>query len=291
MKLISILLPVYNSELFIKKTIDSVLNNTHKAFELIIINDGSEDNSLDIIKSYDDPRIKLYNKSNSGLIETLNYGIRKCKNEIIMRIDSDDIIHSQKIEKQLFMFKKDKVALLGTEGYTINNAGEVDSTINLPSNHDDILKAMMNYNASVIHPSIMVYKNVLQSVGLYSPYMKHAEDYDLFLRISKIGKISNLNEKLIYLRKNENNISHLNAKEQILNTFIAKKYYQDYNYKPISDKIFFKIKNDINENSLNKLYFFIHSKIVENTYLNKSKNYFTIFFMKIIRRLLRVVML
>ena len=65
----------------------------------------------------------------------------------------------------------------------------------------------------------------------------------------------------------------------------------DYNYKPISDKIFFKIKNDINENSLNKLYFFIHSKIVENTYLNKSKNYFTIFFMKIIRRLLRVVML
>jgi len=289
--LISILLPVYNSELFIKKTIDSVLNNTHKAFELIIINDGSEDNSLDIIKSYDDPRIKLYNKSNSGLIETLNYGIRKCKNEIIMRIDSDDIIHSQKIEKQLFMFKKDKVALLGTEGYTINNAGEVDSSINLPSSHDDILKAMMNYNASVIHPSIMVYKNVLESVGLYSPNMKHAEDYDLFLRISKIGKISNLNEKLIYLRKNENNISHLNAKEQILNTFIAKKYYQDYNYKPISDKIFFKIKNEINENSLNKLYFFIHSKIVENTYLNKSKNYFTIFFMKIIRRLLRVVML
>ena len=289
--MISILLPVYNSELFIKNTIDSVLNSTHKAFELIIINDGSEDNSLDIINSYDDPRIKLYNKSNSGLIETLNYGIRKCKNEIIMRIDSDDIIHSQKIEKQLFMFKKDKVALLGTEGYTIDSAGEVDSSINLPSKHDDILKAMMNYNASVIHPSIMVYKNVLESVGLYSPKMKHAEDYDLFLRISKIGKISNLNEKLIYLRKNENNISHLNAKEQILNTFIAKKYYQDYNYKPISDKIFFKIKNDINENSLNKLYFFIHSKIVENTYLNKSKNYFTIFLMKIIRRLLRAVML
>ena len=289
--MISILLPVYNSELFIKNTIDSVLNSTHKAFELIIINDGSEDNSLDIIKSYDDPRIKLYNKSNSGLIETLNYGIKKCKNDIIMRIDSDDIIHSQKIEKQLFRFKKDKVALLGTEGYTINNAGEVDSSINLPSKHDDILKAMMNYNASIIHPSIMVYKNVLESVGLYSPNMKHAEDYDLFLRISKIGKISNLNEKLIYLRKNENNISHLNAKEQILNTFIAKKYYQDYNYKPISDKIFFKIKNDINKNSLNKLYFFIHSKIVENTYLNKSKNYFTIFLMKIIRRLLRAVIL
>ena len=289
--MISILLPVYNSELFIKNTIDSVLNSTHKAFELIIINDGSEDNSLDIIKSYDDPRIKLYNKSNSGLIETLNYGIKKCKNDIIMRIDSDDIIHSQKIEKQLFRFKKDKVALIGTEGYTINNAGEVDSSINLPSKHDDILKAMMNYNASIIHPSIMVYKNVLESVGLYSPNMKHAEDYDLFLRISKIGKISNLNEKLIYLRKNENNISHLNAKEQILNTFIAKKYYQDYNYKPISDKIFFKIKNDINKNSLNKLYFFIHSKIVENTYLNKSKNYFTIFLMKIIRRLLRAVIL
>ena len=287
--MISILLPVYNSELFIKNTIESILNNTYKSFELIIINDGSEDNSLDIIKSYNDPRIKLYNKSNSGLIETLNYGIRKCKNDIIMRIDSDDIIHSQKIEKQLYRFKKDKVALLGTEGYTINNAGEVDGKINLPSKHDEILKAMMNYNSSVIHPSIMVYKNVLQSVGLYSPNMKHAEDYDLFLRISKMGKISNLNEKLIYLRKNQNNISHLNAKEQILNTFIAKKYYQDYDYKPISDKIFLKIKNDINENSLNKLYFFIHSKIVENTYLNKSKNYFIIFFMKIIRRLLRIV--
>ena len=89
---ISILLPVFNDEKFIKRAVDSVLNNSYSNYELIIVNDGSSDNSIDVINSIKDERIKVFNKSNSGLIETLNYGLKKCKNEIIMRMDGDDEI-------------------------------------------------------------------------------------------------------------------------------------------------------------------------------------------------------
>ena len=156
--MISILLPVYNGEKFLKSTINSMLNSTYKKFELVIVNDGSTDKSESIIKSFDDDRISLYYKSNSGLVDTLNYGIKKCSNEIIMRMDADDLIHPLKIEKQLKAFQKSDTILMGTEGYLINNNDEVTGNIKLPYSHSDILNSLLNLKPSFIHPSIMTYK-------------------------------------------------------------------------------------------------------------------------------------
>ena len=118
--IISVVIPVFNESQGLSKNINVILIELFKlelSFECILINDGSTDNSMNIINRYDDKRIKIYDKINSGLIETLNYGINKCSNEIIMRMDADDIISNVKIEKQLYKFQKDKPILLGTEGY------------------------------------------------------------------------------------------------------------------------------------------------------------------------------
>ena len=88
--MISILLPVHNVEKYIRESINSIFRNSYKNLELLIVNDGSTDNTEEIIKSFSDRRIKYLKKSNSGLIETLNYGIKKCNNSIIMRMDGDD---------------------------------------------------------------------------------------------------------------------------------------------------------------------------------------------------------
>jgi glycosyltransferase involved in cell wall biosynthesis len=285
--MISILLPVYNAENFIESSLSSILNSSYKDFKLVIINDGSTDNSEKIIKKFNDERIALYNKSNSGLVQTLNYGIKKCESEIIMRMDADDKIHPLKLEKQLKAFKESKCILLGTEGYLIDNKDDITGSINLPRKHKKIVKSLLNLNSSIIHPSIMIYKSVYERVNYYSNEIKHAEDYDLFLRLSKIGKIGNLNEKLIYLRKNDSNVSHTNSREQILNTLIAKKYYLKNSTDPISNNEFNTIKEKVLKNLFNLLFINIHTKIVKSSYIINGNRSLLIFF-KILRKLIKL---
>lgn len=216
--MISILFPVFNVEKFVRQSIKSILLNTFNNFELVIINDGSTDNTDHIIKSYSDPRIKYFIKTNSGLIDTLNYGLNKCSYPIVMRMDGDDVIAENKIQNQIDFFIKSRSILTGTNGYLIDSKGKNRGFIDLPTEHNQIIKSMLNMSPSFIHPSVMYYKDAVQKVGGYDPNYKHAEDFDLFLKLSSFGKLSNLDERLIYLRKHGENISYLNAQEQIKNT-------------------------------------------------------------------------
>jgi glycosyltransferase involved in cell wall biosynthesis len=287
--MISILLPVYNVEKYIKQSINSILRNSYKNLELLIINDGSTDNTEEIIKCFSDERIKYFKKSNSGLIETLNYGIKKCNNSIIMRMDGDDLIHSKKIENQLHFFKKSGSILVGTLGYLIDYNGVKTGKINLPLNHKGIVNSMLKVSSGFIHPSVMFYKDALLKVGGYNTNFKHAEDFDLFLKLSKIGKISNLNERLIYLRKHENNVSLLNAKDQISNTIISRDIYKSDFDNVSDDSIYMQTKQKVDKNYIKNLYIRNHSTIVklENS-LNSSFN-LKLFFMKVFRKILKII--
>ena len=286
-KKISILLPVFNEEKYIRKCIQSILNSSYPNYEVVIVNDGSTDETLSIVNKIDDQRIKVYNKQNSGLTDSLNYGIDKCENEIIMRMDGDDLIHPLKIENQLDEFNRKDIILLGTEGVTINHENEKIKKITLPSEHKDIVQNMIRYNSGMIHPSIMVYKAALQKIKGYSIKIKHAEDYDLFLRLSKIGKIANLKKEFIYLRKNSMNVSHKYAEEQISNTIIANKYYEFNNCKPISKDTYLQIKKEVLDSIVNRSFIKAHKKIVELEYLTKNSIKTKILFFKVIRKLLK----
>ena len=286
--MISILLPVFNVEKYVKKSIDSILLNTFKDFELVIINDGSKDNTHQFINSYDDPRIKYFKKTNSGLIETLNYGLKKCSYPIIMRMDGDDIISSNKIENQLIYFKKSNSILTGTSGYLIDSHGNKTAQIDLPTKHNEILKSMLKFSPSFIHPSVMFYRDAVSKAGGYDSNFNHAEDFDLFLRLSKIGKISNLAERLIYLRKHENNISLLNAEEQIRNTLISKDIYKS-NICKLNKSTYTKHKQKIENSFFNRIYIKIHLLIIKVENENFKKDSFILIFLKVLRRVLKIV--
>ena len=286
---ISVLLPVYNGENYIKKAIDSVLKNSYKNIELIVINDGSKDFTLEILNSISDDRLKIFSKENSGLIDSLNFGLKKCAHNIIMRMDGDDIILPNKIENQLSYFKKSSSILCGTSGYIIDSHGNKRVPIDLPIKHGDILKSMLKMSPSFIHPSVMFYKDKVLKVGGYDSNFKHAEDFELFLRLSKIGKISNLADRLIYVRKHENNISLLNAEEQIKNTIISKDIYK-YNNSQLNKSTYTELRQIVENSFFHKIYIKVHLLIVKVENKNSKNDLFILLFLKAFRRALKILL-
>ena len=285
-KKISILLPVFNCGLYVKSAIQSIIDNSFENYEVIVINDGSTDDTLEIIKQFNDPRIKIYNKENSGLIETLNYGLEKCNYPIVMRMDGDDLIHHRKIDTQLNYFIKNKSILVGTQGFTIDLNDKQIGKINLPLTHDKIVKSLLKLSSGLIHPSIMFYKDALLKIGGYNQNFKHAEDYDMYLRLSKNGKISNIEEKLIYLRKHETNVSLVHAKDQIKNSIISREIYLKSGITPINKKTYIKYKQQTDEKIIYKLYVKIQTSIVYMENNPTILNFTFVIILKIIRRIL-----
>ena len=281
---ISILLPVFNDAKFIKKAVRSVLVNTYSNYELIIVNDGSTDNSLEILNTIKDQRIKVFNKSNSGLIETLNYGLKKCKNEIIMRMDGDDEIDTEKISKQLKYFSNSKSILLGTGGSVIDNNSKFKNLVNVPEDNISILKKMRKMQPSIIHASIMFYKDAIIKSGSYDEKFSVAEDYELFYRLSKLGELSNINIPLYKIRKNEENVSVTRSRTQLLNTMIARKLYFDPKTFKVDTEDYSKTKIEIEKSYTFKVIQFLNNKI------NNSSNQFLTALLRIFRKIISITL-
>lgn len=207
---ISVILPVYNAQDYLKDCIESVLNQTFNDFELLVIDDCSTDNSVQIIKSYHDERIRLYIKEkNSGYTNSLNWAIKEAKGKYIARMDADDICHPQRLEKQLSFLKKNPdVLLCGTNAQIINSSFYFD----YPQENYKI-KVNLLFGNSFVHPSIMGLKKTFKK-HIYNPLREPAEDYDLFTRLIKVGKLANLKEVLLYYRVHDKQISNSKKEKQ-----------------------------------------------------------------------------
>jgi len=209
---ITVLMPVYNCEKYLREAIESILNQTFPDFELLIINDGSADKSVEIIESYNDPRIRLiHNEQNQGLIATLNKGLDLCTGEYIARMDADDISLPTRLEKQVkFLESNPDIAICGA---LIKTFGNVNSSIfRYPEDHESI-KSTLIFKNSIAHPSIMMKKSAIK--GLYfDPSFKHAEDYELWIRASKYLKLFNIQEVLLLYRMHTEQVSQHHQEEQ-----------------------------------------------------------------------------
>lgn len=202
--MLSVIMSVYNNEKTLSLTIDSVLNQTFKEFEFIIVDDCSIDNSVEIIKKYqnkDNRIIFVQNKSNLGLPISLNKTIKISKYDYIARIDGDDICMPDRFEKQIsYMKKNPSIDILGTGAILINQQGEHVGEVLMPEYYEDI-KNIIVYKNPMIHPSIMIKKVVLEELNGYDEKLRKAQDLDLWERASNAGKtFYNLQEYLIRYR-------------------------------------------------------------------------------------------
>jgi glycosyltransferase involved in cell wall biosynthesis len=214
---ISVLLPVYNGEKYLKDSIDSILNQSFIDFELIIVNDGSNDNSDIIIKSYTDGRIKyIKHNLNTGLVNSLNAAIATAKGKFLARMDQDDIAQQNRLELQYqFLEKNETCVLLGTQIKVLGN-----NIISKMYCESDELKTALIFGNTFAHSTIMMRKSIIDRYQLkYETDYEHAEDYGLWIRLSNYGDINNLNEVGVMYRKHSNQYSIVFKEEMKLTRF------------------------------------------------------------------------
>ncbi len=194
--LVSVVMSVYNSQETLATAIESILSQTFKDFEFIIINDGSVDHTQDILNSYatKDNRIKIIDQANKGLTKSLNIGILNAKGKYIARQDDDDVSLPQRFEKQIEILETDKeVTLVGTNQYEIK-----EDKVSLGKYYNDeiINKIVYIYNP-IAHTSAMFRKDLFIKLGMYDESFKTSQDFEAWMRLAKYGKITMLKEPLV----------------------------------------------------------------------------------------------
>lgn len=198
--LISVVMSVFNADKHVVYAIESILNQSLKNFEFIIINDVSSDKSLTIIRKYmkKDSRIKLVNNKNDlHLAHSLNIGVSIAKADLIARMDPDDISLPDRLKTQyLFLKNHSKVAVVGTYISIVSTSGEEIWERIYPTQSEDIKKIMFRY-APFAHPTVMFRKNIFEEFGGYNPKLKTCEDIDFWFRIGTKYDFGNIPQKLL----------------------------------------------------------------------------------------------
>ncbi len=196
--LVSIIIPTYNGAAYIAGAIESVLSQEYLNWELLIISDGSTDDTKTIVEKYSthDTRIVFSeNENNSGIQKTLNRGIALAKGKYIARLDDDDRwIDPTKLAAQVdFLEANEAYVLLGTDARVVDEKGSMLSVNVMPKHDREIRSKILSQNC-FLHATVVMRKTALDTVGGYSETSatRHAEDYDLWLRLGTVGKMANL---------------------------------------------------------------------------------------------------
>ena len=202
---VSVVLSVYNAEKYLQEAIQSIINQTYKDFEFIIINDGSTDNSMQIIKGFADDRIVLIDRENKGFPYSLNEGIKLAKGMFIVRMDADDVCQPDRIELQLqFLQQNPEYVAIGSNATEIDENGNEIYTSNLIQNGDRIdieMKKRLENGMPLnpfYHSSTMFKKEAWENIGGY-PLIR-GEDVIFFNRMKEQGKFINLPQPLLKYR-------------------------------------------------------------------------------------------
>ena len=187
---ITVLMPVYNAELFLEQAIESILKQTYRDFEFLILDDGSTDRSSRIIGSYKDPRIRIKkNEKNIGYTRTLNRGLRSARGEYIARLDADDASLEGRLEAQAaFLDSRARIAVVGTWAHTMDQQGRRTGLYRgRLEGYSEYLFSLLERSTPLYHPSVMYRRKAVLSVGSYNPALEPAEDFDLWTRLALAG--------------------------------------------------------------------------------------------------------
>lgn len=205
------LMPVFNGERHLREAIESILLQSFKPFEFLIIDDGSTDRSASIIRSYNDPRIRyVRNERNMGITASLNKGIALASCELIARMDADDISRPGRLQKQYAWMKRNpNCALLSTWARVIS---EDKKFVRLERYRSNFYYYNLTFECWMYHPTIMFRKSAVEQIGMYA--LPYSEDYDLFWRMSTHFRIGNLPEALLDYRLSATSLNTVLKKEE-----------------------------------------------------------------------------
>ena len=256
--LVSVIVTTYNRKNLLKNTMDSILNQTYKNFELIVVDNCSDYDFISQIKSFNDERIRLFQNANDGIIAVnRNFGIKQSKGKYIAFCDDDDIWMPQKLEKQMKCFDNSDIDMV----FTMQKQFEATSIFSnyfgigpLPIRVDTSTKGLINNNCIPLSTTL-VRKKVLDNIGVFNENKSYIaiEDNDLWIRISKVTSIIFLPKVLVYHRVHKKNIY-----ENISNINISlNNMKKDYGYKSSWSAFLFIKQNKIYfllRNILNKIY-------------------------------------
>jgi glycosyltransferase involved in cell wall biosynthesis len=214
---VSVVIGAYNGERFLRPAIESILNQTFRDFELIVIDDCSTDGSLQILREFKDDRLRVVsNEENRGIADTLNKGIAVARGEYVALQDHDDISLPTRLECQVgFLDRHPQVGMVGSNCNIIDEAGNISP--GWPVKYDDAeLKWAVLWRCPFFHTSVMIRHRDIKEIGGYSsdPKYRFSEDYDLMSRIALRHAVANLPQPLGCWRVHKTSASHQNVSQQ-----------------------------------------------------------------------------
>jgi glycosyltransferase involved in cell wall biosynthesis len=200
---ITVLMPAYNAGKYIREAIRSVLQQSFENFELVIVNDGSTDDTLGIALSFNDPRVVVVNKEHEGIAIALNTGLKLAGAPYIARFDADDICMPDRLEKQFdFLYDHPDYVLVGSDAVYILDNGEFLFSFKCIAHSNDEVQNNLYVYCPFIHSSVMYRREDVIKAGGYNIHAHNFEDYLLWTNLAKAGKMQNLREPLIKVRLN-----------------------------------------------------------------------------------------
>ena len=211
---VSVIMSVYNGEKYLKEAVDSILNQTFKDFEFIIVDDGSTDGTFAILKNYKDHRIKIINQSRLGIAEAKNKAVDSSSGEYIAIMDADDVSLPERLEVEVDFLEQHKdVGLVSADLYMVDENGKLILERSALNGNEYIQKRIRE-SFCIHHGPSMIRRDVFQMVGGYRKEFRYALDYDLFLRIAENAMLENINRPLYKYRVSFNSISLAKKPEQ-----------------------------------------------------------------------------
>lgn len=218
---ISVLMGVYNEETYLQEAIESIQNQTFEDYEFLIVDDNSDDQSPEIVASYDDDRIRfIQNETNQGLTVSLNRGLERARGKYIARQDADDISEPDRFTRQVeFLEQNTDVALVGSGTYLIDECGDIfDHRIGYCNpTFDDILE-----KNQFVHGSIMARRSVFERLGGYDEFFRYGQDIDMWLRLAQSHDVANIPEPLYRHRLHDNGVYFSRKNKSAMYSILAR---------------------------------------------------------------------
>lgn len=210
---VSVIIPTYNRPMWLPETIESVLNQTYPNIEIIVVNDGSTDNTEQVLEPYRD-RIKYIYKENGGPGSAVNAGIMASTGEYVARIDDDDLFLPEKVELQVKMFQSDpRLGLVATDHHIINPEGDIIYTREVPDLSKQGAFLFLLQHCIFSQPTVMVSKACYDKVGLYKNI--YAQDYEMWIRIARQYPVGVIHKPLAMYRRHDLNRSGKISSEKV----------------------------------------------------------------------------